>query len=355
MTWAGSSRRRGPTSLGMRLLLSVGFALGVAATVIVMLFGDRAFLLRIAVLMAIWAALIAAIVMVGYRRDAQSVTARENEIARTYELELHREVAARREFETSFTAKVREELSDGQSDELRQLREQLERLTSTLSSLMDGDLMVERFTLSAEPTRLRGLGDGSRRLTQRTRGELIRSQNEHDSAEDGDNDPDTVDAEVVEDGDADAPAPAAVSVGVTTAGPTAEPPAGPTGAVSRAGGATAAPKAPGATVDQLVAETPRLDAPSTAWTRSHRRDTELAAAAAAERRAGLLPEPVGAERTPDVGSESEQPGEPEVEPELEPDEDVQQISVSDLLAAFGASATADSGAGSHRRRRRAAD
>lgn len=406
MTWAGSSRRRGSTPLAMRLLLFAGFALGAAATVIVMLFGDRAFLLRIAVLMAIWAALITAFVMVVYRRDAQSVTAREAEIARTYELELHREVTARREFEATFTAKVREELSQGHSDDLRGLREQLERLTSTLSSLMDGDLLVERLTLSAEATRVRGLGEGNRRLTQQPRGELIRSQDEHAAEEDDD----TVDAEVVEDDYA--PAPAGAPGGVTGNGPNAEP----TAAVPRAGGATAAPKAQGAAVDQPAAEAPRLDAPSTAWTRSHRRDTELAAAAAAEHRADLMAEPdiagpdhaepdiaepevtergvtgptnaasdtadreisigaapfstfsviargpmpmpdqeqngSGAQSTPDAASdESEHSGGHELEPE--PDEDDQRISVSDLLAAFGASATTE--AGSHRRRRRAAD
>jgi hypothetical protein len=73
--------------LALRLLLISGFLLGAAATVLVFVFSDQVRWLRFAVLLALWAALVAAFAVARSRREAQAVAARENEMTRTYQLE----------------------------------------------------------------------------------------------------------------------------------------------------------------------------------------------------------------------------------------------------------------------------
>ncbi|MGI8417541.1 MAG: DUF6779 domain-containing protein, partial [Nakamurella sp.] len=144
MTSTASTRRRGSTPLSLKALLIAGFLLGAAATVVVVVFSDQVRWLRIGVLLALWAALCAAFAVARSRREAQSVSARETEITRTYELELHREVSARREYESALTERVRTEVQSKHSDELDAVRAQLDRLTAALSNLLDGDVLVER-------------------------------------------------------------------------------------------------------------------------------------------------------------------------------------------------------------------
>lgn len=289
--------------MALRLLLISGFLLGAAATVLVFVFSDQVRWLRFAVLLALWAALVAAFAVARSRREAQTIAARENEITRTYQLELHREVAARREYEAGVAANVRDEAEDRNTEELKALRAQLDRLTATLTTLLDGDVLVERLTLSAEATRVLGRGDAARGRLAELLPELMRSGTadrervqahlpavDDGTMDEGTVDDDAVDAEIVEDHLVTAPA--------TEPEPAAEP-----------------------------EPAPRPSAPSTSWTRRHRRDLQQALAtrtAAVEEAAAV--EEVGDHEALD--SES-------------------RISVSDLLAQFGTTA------GPSRRRRRA--
>lgn len=134
----------------LRVLLVLGFGLAVAATALVV-FADGVRMLRLAVVLALWAALIAAFAVTRSRREAKAAATRENEAQLAYQLELHREVAARREYE----ADLNKQVAAAQSDQLAELRGQLERLTGVLSSLADGELTVSRLTLSAESARFR--------------------------------------------------------------------------------------------------------------------------------------------------------------------------------------------------------
>lgn len=234
MTSTASTRRRGSTPLSLQALLIGGFLLGVAATVLVVIFSDQVRWLRIGVLLALWAALCAAFAVARSRREAQIVSAREAEVTRTYQLELHREVAARREYESALTERVRTELDTKHADDLAGVRAQLERLTAALSNLLDGDVLVERLTLSAESTRLRGLTEAARkRLAGLGHPELSGQRAADDDA---------IDAELVDGEDA--------------------------------AGSDSAPAARPSAV-------PRPAAPSTGWTRRHRQDVVQAAAAVA--------------------------------------------------------------------------
>jgi len=141
----------------MRAGLGVGFLLAVAATLLVVL-SDEVRWLRLAVVLGLWAALTVAFAMAWFRRDARNSELRTVESKRTYELELHREISARREFEISVTASARAEADERHREDLASLREQLDRLTTSLAGLLEGDLLFERLTLSAESTRVRQVG-----------------------------------------------------------------------------------------------------------------------------------------------------------------------------------------------------
>lgn len=293
MTSTAPTRRRGSTPLSLKALLIAGFLLGAAATVMVVVFSDQVRWLRIGVLLALWAALCAAFAVARSRREAQSVSAREAEITRTYQLELHREVSARREYESALTDRVRTEVETMHADELTAVRAQLERLTAALSNLLDGDVLVERLTLSAESTRLRGLTQhGRTRLADLSRPELGRRPADDDDA---------IDAELIDDEPSDT---AAADSAENTA--TQQPPVQPR-----------QPSLP-----------PRPDAPSTAWTRRHRKDVARAAAIVAADRAGAR-----------GGHELDSTAD---------DDGSSRISVAQLLAALGSNTEPS-------RRRRAAD
>lgn len=414
--------------MSLKVLLIAGFVLGAAATVLVVVFSDQLRWLRIGVLLALWAALCAAFAVARSRREAQSVAAREAEITRTYQLELHREVSARREYESAFTDQVRTEAESKHADELAAVRAQLERLTAALSNLLDGDVLVERLTLSAESTRLRGLTEAGRnRLAGLSHPELGRQLSEDDDALDAelvedelpdtaelegmtgaavdsdsapavDSDPaSTVEVDEADDsGEADdaiepaastapgsglsraapsAPAPSAAGVMTAAAGTGPSPTVGTrraatagTAVLDRAENATTArPVLP----SQLSAA-PRPDAPSTGWTRRHRRDVVQAAAAeaAAAREAAAREtaavgadnearkspaEPPSAVQTTPAESPAAEPMAPagrgghELDPNADDDAGSARISVAQLLAALGSNAEPSHG------RRRAAD
>src|SRR5215211_1918735 len=90
--------RRAPRSGGRKLILGGGFALAIAATVAVFL-TDNAQFLRIAVVAVAWAFVLATFAAGRRQADRVAAAARENELRQAYELELDREVAARREYE----------------------------------------------------------------------------------------------------------------------------------------------------------------------------------------------------------------------------------------------------------------
>lgn len=143
-------RSRGSASLALRVLLAVGFVVAAGATVLVILAKDVQ-MLRLAAVLALWAALIAAFAVTRSRRDAKAATMREKEAHLAYQVELHREVSARHEYEAELAA----QMAQAQSQQIAELREQLDRLTEVLTALADGEVFVSRMTLSAESARFR--------------------------------------------------------------------------------------------------------------------------------------------------------------------------------------------------------
>jgi Domain of unknown function (DUF6779) len=155
--------KRGDSRGYGRLLLVAVLVLAIAATAVLVLSNDARFL-RLGVLAALWAAFVGAFLAVKYRGEA---AAREDEVAdlqTVYELELEREVAARREYELEIEAGTRRRVEEESREDLDALRGELRALRENLEALLGGEVLVERVALRAESTRMRSLSDQSRLL-----------------------------------------------------------------------------------------------------------------------------------------------------------------------------------------------
>ena len=121
---AGPSRvARG--GVGSRtLLLAGGGVLAVAATAVVFLTDDSD-LLRVAVVAAAWAFVLATFVAGRRSGDEAEAAVREAALRRTYEHELEREVTARREYELELENDLRREAEGAMRAELDALRREL--------------------------------------------------------------------------------------------------------------------------------------------------------------------------------------------------------------------------------------
>jgi len=138
----GAKNRRGGRRPGW-LLLTVLLVLAIAASS-ALVFTNRAELLKLAVILSIWAAVIGAFVSVMYRRQSDIDAARARDLKLVYDLQLDREISARREYELSVESHLRRELASElraqASDEVAALRAELAALRANLEVLFDADL-----------------------------------------------------------------------------------------------------------------------------------------------------------------------------------------------------------------------
>ena len=122
---SGTAREHGSAPSRLRTYgLVVGFVLAVAATAVVFL-TDNPQYLRLAVIGAAWAFVLAAFLAGRRRADAQAAADREAEIRRSYEYELDREAAAHREQELE----LRREVEESMATELTSLRAEVAELS----------------------------------------------------------------------------------------------------------------------------------------------------------------------------------------------------------------------------------
>ncbi|MCV7106512.1 DUF6779 domain-containing protein, partial [Mycolicibacterium chitae] len=138
----GARARRGGRRPGW-LLLTVLLVLAIAASS-ALVFTNRVELLKLAVILALWAAVVAAFVSVIYRRQSDADHAKVRDLKLVYDLQLDREISARREYEltveTHLRREIASELRSAAADEVAALRAELAALRTNLEILFDADL-----------------------------------------------------------------------------------------------------------------------------------------------------------------------------------------------------------------------
>ncbi|MBF6333991.1 DUF6779 domain-containing protein [Nocardia transvalensis] len=136
-------------------MIGVLILLGLIASVF-LIFSNSLQLVRVGLVTALWAAVIGALAATRYRREAAIDQAKARDLQTVYQLQLEREITARREYELSVEARVRQEVG-ADAAELAALRSELTVLRESLQRLFDGDLPSERPALRADAVRIQEL------------------------------------------------------------------------------------------------------------------------------------------------------------------------------------------------------
>ncbi|MFC9788179.1 DUF6779 domain-containing protein [Rhodococcus sp. NPDC127528] len=161
MTVSGraGSLRRGKRSASQMIVAGL-VVLAVLASLF-LIFSDSVALLRVGTVVALWAALLGAIAMIKYRRESDADKAKVRDLQTVYELQLEREITARREYESGVEARVRSETNLDVS-EIAALRAELAALRGSLEVLFEGRMPVDRVALTADATRVPELASAVR-------------------------------------------------------------------------------------------------------------------------------------------------------------------------------------------------
>ena len=159
----GARLRRGGRGPGWVLLTALlVLAIGASSA---MVFTSRVELLKLAVILALWAAVVAAFVSVIYRRQSDVDQARARDLKLVYDLQLDREISARREYELTVESQLRRELASElrahAGDEVSALRAELAALSTNLEILFDAELS-DRPALETERRTVRASSDWDR-------------------------------------------------------------------------------------------------------------------------------------------------------------------------------------------------
>jgi hypothetical protein len=159
----GARVRRGGRRPGWVLLTTLlVLAIGASSALV---FTSRVELLKLAVILALWAAVVAAFVSVIYRRQSDVDQARARDLKLVYDLQLDREISARREYELTVESQLRRELASElraqASDEVSELRAELAALRTNLEILFDAELS-DRPALESERKPVRGYSEWDR-------------------------------------------------------------------------------------------------------------------------------------------------------------------------------------------------
>jgi hypothetical protein len=138
----GARVRRGGRRPGWVLLTALlVLAMGASSALV---FTNRVELLKLAVILALWAAVAGAFVSVLYRRQSDADQSRVRDMKLVYDLQLDREISARREYELTVESQLRRELASelraAGADDVAALRAELSALRTRLEILFDTDL-----------------------------------------------------------------------------------------------------------------------------------------------------------------------------------------------------------------------
>lgn len=155
----GARGRRGGRRPGWVLLTALlVLAMGASSALV---FTNRVELLKLAVILALWAAVAGAFVSVLYRRQSDADQSRVRDLKLVYDLQLDREISARREYELTVESQLRRELASEiraqAADDLAALRAEVAALRTSLEILFDTDLeqrpALENVDTETQPAR----------------------------------------------------------------------------------------------------------------------------------------------------------------------------------------------------------
>ena len=139
-------------------LIGLFIVLALISSLLMVLGKDISITGSLAVIAALWAAVIGAVLVTKYRRQADVAESRNRDLRLVYELQLEREIAARRQYEAEVETAVRQELAQETNEEFEALKTQVLALRASLEKLLGNPL--PEVPLALRPERRRELGSG---------------------------------------------------------------------------------------------------------------------------------------------------------------------------------------------------
>ncbi|WP_336788747.1 DUF6779 domain-containing protein [Gordonia malaquae] len=155
---AQSDSNQGSRTSAGQWVIALFVVLALVASLLMVLGDDLSMQASLAVIAALWAAVIGAVLVTKYRRQADVAEGRTRDLRLVYELQLEREIAARRQYESDVEASIRHEMSTETNHELEDLKIQVLALRSSLEQLLGEPLPASRIAIGLE--RPRELGSG---------------------------------------------------------------------------------------------------------------------------------------------------------------------------------------------------
>ncbi|WP_448222560.1 DUF6779 domain-containing protein [Gordonia iterans] len=155
---SSSSGASGGSGQVAQWLLGLFIVLAVIASLLMVFGGDISLTGSLAVISALWAAVIGAVLVTKYRRQADVAELRSRDQRDVYELHLEREIAARRQYESEVELAIRHEVAEENNEEFEALKAQVLALRANLEELLGNPL--PEVPLALRPERRRELGSG---------------------------------------------------------------------------------------------------------------------------------------------------------------------------------------------------
>jgi len=125
--------------------------LAAAGAAVLALGAQDARLLRLGLVAALWAALLGAFAVARMRREISSGASHADELRTIYQLELEREVAARREHTLTVERELREQAQQAEQREILALRAELAAMRANLEKLVGGDPLGKQCRVDRSP------------------------------------------------------------------------------------------------------------------------------------------------------------------------------------------------------------
>ncbi|MBM7366100.1 DUF6779 domain-containing protein [Gordonia hydrophobica] len=141
-----------PSSVGQWLIGSL-VVLALVASLLMIFGNDFSIQATLAVIAALWAAVIGAVLVTKYRRQADVAEARSRDLRLVYELQLEREIAARRQYESDVESAIRHEIAAESNVELEELKAQVLALRASLEHLLGKPLPDVRAAIGLDRPR----------------------------------------------------------------------------------------------------------------------------------------------------------------------------------------------------------